>query len=233
LYTYCDCLCLVQLSAARLYLGRSNLAKRQCDKIRVEANVTFLCSSLQPIFSLGRVENMLSACIKYSNVNNGVPLQLAAAIISLGRSILAKRLYNFVIVALRLCDSIMFDFYQKRKLRGFVNSPLTKGVLLVLVLLMAVSAFQRFQIAREMHDRRQEAETDVEELRQQKSELEGKVKYLSDERGIEAEMRRQFDVALPDEQVVVIVDSNENTASKPTTTPSDGDSNPAWYQFWR
>lgn len=97
---------------------------------------------------------------------------------------------------------------------------------------MAWSAFTRFQIASEMSERREIAEKEVEELQQQKAILEEKVEYLSDERGIEAEMRRQFDVALPDEQVVVIVETEDDGLRSMSSTTDDV-SEPKWYQFWR
>lgn len=93
------------------------------------------------------------------------------------------------------------------------------------------SAFTRFQIAQEMVERRESAERDLAELKLQKQELEAEVRYLSDERGIESEMRRQFDIALEGEQVVVIVDPEQDDRQKfASTTPAQ---DPAWYEFWR
>jgi len=68
-------------------------------------------------------------------------------------------------------------------------------------------------------------------LRSQKDSLQEQVEYLSNERGIEAEMRRQFDVALEGEQVVVIVEPEAGLDIQPlaTSTPEET----AWYQFWQ
>lgn len=126
----------------------------------------------------------------------------------------------------------MFDFYQKRKLKSFLASPVTRGFLFVLVVLMSWSAYTRFQIAREMAGRRAEAEAETERLREQKAGLEGQVQYLSDDRGIEAEMRRQFDVALTNEQVVVIVEPEGGETNASSSTYQQ-ESKPAWYEFWR
>jgi cell division protein FtsB len=127
----------------------------------------------------------------------------------------------------------MFDFYQRRKLKGFLASPVTRGFLFVVVILMGWSAYTRFEIAEEMAGRRAEAEAETQRLREQKAGLEGQVQYLSDERGIEAEMRRQFDVALTNEQVVVIVEPESKTETNATTSTYQGESEPAWYEFWR
>lgn len=128
----------------------------------------------------------------------------------------------------------MFDFYQKRKLRTIVNSPFTQGVILVFALWIGWSAYVRYDIAMEMVERREQAELQAAALETRKQELEEKVQYLSNERGIEAEMRRQFDVALEGEQVVVIVE-NESAESKimPLSTSTDTEKETEWYQFWR
>jgi cell division protein FtsB len=126
----------------------------------------------------------------------------------------------------------MFDFYQRRKLKTALSAPLTRIILAVLVILMAYSAYTRYQIAKGVEVRRREVEVDVERLRHQKEGLEKQVRYLSDDRGIEAEMRRQFDVALQNERVVVIVDPEKDETNAATTTYQESD-DPAWYEFWR
>lgn len=129
---------------------------------------------------------------------------------------------------------MMFDFHQKRKLRAVLNSPITQGIILSLALLVGWSAYVRFDIAMEMRDRRIQAELQAEALQARKESLEKQVEYLSSERGIEAEMRRQFDVALPGEQVVVIIDDKEKGPEvKPLSTSTKSEEGPAWYQFWR
>ena len=126
----------------------------------------------------------------------------------------------------------MLDFYQRRKFKTILTSPITRGLLIVLVLLMAYSAYTRYEIAKGMEGRRVEVESDVKRLEVQKDTLDKQVRYLSDDRGIEAEMRRQFDVALENEQVVVIVEpeaDETNTGSSTYETAVQ----PAWYEFWR
>ena len=124
----------------------------------------------------------------------------------------------------------MFDFHQKRKLKTVLTSRYTQGVLLVIALVIGWSAYTRYEIAAEMAERRYELEAEAAELEVRKTDLEKQVDYLSHERGIEAEMRRQFDVALEGEQVVVIVDPEAEEEVEPlsTSTPKR-----AWYQFWR
>lgn len=130
----------------------------------------------------------------------------------------------------------MFDFYQKRKLRAYLNAPVTQIFLGFLVLWAAWSAYERFSIAMEMSDRRALAEQNAAALEARKAELQEQVDYLSNERGIEAEVRRQFDVALPGEQVVVIVDEeDEEPEVMPlgSGTTTEEEPKKRWYQFWR
>ncbi len=125
----------------------------------------------------------------------------------------------------------MLDFHQKRKLRTVLTSRYTQGFLLVLVIIVGWSAYTRYEIAKDMESRRSALESEAEALKERKAELEKQVDYLSHERGIEAEMRRQFDVALEGEKVVVIVDPEKSEEIQPLSA-STTEKN-AWYEFWR
>jgi cell division protein FtsB len=125
----------------------------------------------------------------------------------------------------------MFDFYQKRKLRTVFTSPVTRVVLFILAIFISWSAFERYQIAKDMEHRREQVEAEVAKLKAQKETLSAEVEYLQDERGIEAEMRRQFDVALEGEQVVVIVEPEPAEINASSTPYKEEDQ--AWYEFWR
>lgn len=126
----------------------------------------------------------------------------------------------------------MFDFYQRRKLKTALAAPITRIILFILVIMMSWSAFTRFQIARDMEGRRENAERELNDLRAQKEALDKQVQYLKDDRGIEAEMRRQFDVALDNEQVVVIVEPETDETNGMDSTYKKIEE-PAWYEFWR
>ncbi len=127
---------------------------------------------------------------------------------------------------------MVFDFYQRRKLKTILEAPYTRVILLLLVLLMGWSAYTRWAISSDMATRRLEAERELNHLKQQKDGLEKQVQYLKDDRGIEAEMRRQFDVALNNEQVVVIVEPESDETNTATSTYQVIEE-PAWYEFWR
>ncbi len=125
----------------------------------------------------------------------------------------------------------MLDFHQKRKLRTILTSRYTQGFLVFLILIVGWSAYTRYEIAADMEERRLKLETEAATLEERKNELQKQVEYLSHERGIEAEMRRQFDVALDGEQVVVIVEEETEEEIQPLSSSSTKKG--AWYEFWR
>jgi cell division protein FtsB len=125
----------------------------------------------------------------------------------------------------------MFDFQQKRKIKSWLGSRVTQGVLFFLALMVLMSAFNRYLIAADMADRRAVVEAEVRDLEARRSTLEAEVKYLNDERGIEAEMRRQFDIAREGEQVVIILDEEKKAEVVSTTTATTTEGRP-WYRFW-
>ena len=96
-------------------------------------------------------------------------------------------------------------------------------VLLILCFLLTKSVFDRFMIERDMSSRRAVAEEELNELLDRKAGLEGKVEYLREERGIESEIRKHFDVAKEGEQVVVLLDDERNDKTEPATTTVNED----------
>lgn len=124
----------------------------------------------------------------------------------------------------------MLQFYQKKSLLSWCYSPWVLAALAVFCALLAVSVYERYTIEREMAGRRAAAEADVAALEERKAALEERVEYLSHERGIEAEMRRNFDVAKPGEEVVIILD-NETPVSDAPLRSAPAPERP-WYQFW-
>jgi cell division protein FtsB len=125
----------------------------------------------------------------------------------------------------------MLQFYEKRSWRTLLRSWWFVGVLGVICLFLLTVVFHRMQIEREMSSRRATAEAELAELRKREAELKDKVEYLGSERGMEAEMRRNFDVAQPGERVVIILDEKpEDATIEPIPEKAD---TPPWYIFWR
>ena len=109
----------------------------------------------------------------------------------------------------------------KRTWTAVFYSRITLAILLVISAFMALSVYERFSIEREMAERRRGVESELTELKERKAELEEKVEYLSNEEGIEAEIRTHFDVAREGEQVVIILDEEPQAASSQSANVQD------------
>ena len=120
-------------------------------------------------------------------------------------------------------------FGKQNKYKQVLYSKVTIVVLLVLVLLLARSSWERFQIEREMAGRADQTAAELDELRERKSDLEERVKYLEGERGIEEEIRKNFDVAKEGEQIIILMGDTEE-AEEVSSVP---EVSAPWYQFWR
>ena len=119
----------------------------------------------------------------------------------------------------------MLNFYQKRSWRTILYSPIALTFLVMISLYLSFVTYNRYVIEREMSSRQLDAENELKILEQRRDTLQKKVDYLSNDRGIEAEMRRNFDVAREGEKVVIILDDEIATNNieplssiTPTTT---------------
>lgn len=120
------------------------------------------------------------------------------------------------------------QFGKKNKYKQVLYSRVTIFILLILVVLLGRSVWERFQIERDMAGRAAQIEAELHELSERKEDLEERVQYLEGERGIEEEIRKNFDVAKEGEQVIILMGEPEETA---VTEPEVEVSYP-WYQFW-
>ena len=131
----------------------------------------------------------------------------------------------------------MFDFHEKRKIRGIVYSRPVVGILLLLTIMLSVSVYHRYTVANEMKDKLYEQEHKLEGLKERAMLLEDKVEYLQDERGIEEELRNRFDVKREGEQVIILIDDKDAHKPMPVvqSSVSTTENNPSFIQrlkFW-
>jgi len=121
------------------------------------------------------------------------------------------------------------QFGKKNDYKTYLYSRPAIGVLLIIAVLLGMSVYERFIVEREMSDRREYSEAELERLDERKIQLEDRVEYLEGERGIEEEIRKNFDVAREGEQVIILTgEESEQTQKEPDIierTP--------WYIFWR
>ncbi len=125
----------------------------------------------------------------------------------------------------------MLEFYKQKRWWTVLQSPIVIIVLLILVIVLGREVYERYTIEREMADRRLEVESQLDELTERRDALKEKVEYLSNERGIEAEMRRNFDVAQEGEKVIIILEDESQANVEPIPVASEPPSKP-WYKFW-
>lgn len=118
----------------------------------------------------------------------------------------------------------MFDFHEKRKIRRVLYSKLFIGVVFIVALILARSAYERYRVERDMAGRLLDREQELHELQERALLLESRVDHLRNERGIEEEIRERFDVVRDGEQVVVILE-DESQSTTPLVLPIVPDPN--------
>lgn len=113
-------------------------------------------------------------------------------------------------------------------------SRLTLAILMFSVLGLTFAVYDRYQVEREMAARRESAEAELMRESDRQAALKDRVDYLKNDQGMEAEIRRHFDVALEGEQVVVIMDEQQNDAgiSAMSTGLAAEDSESFWDRWW-
>ena len=110
----------------------------------------------------------------------------------------------------------MLDFQQKRKLRSWLYNRWLLIFLGLLVILAIHSSWNVYQKQRESEALLSEAKLQSEQLQNREQELQAKIADMQTPAGQEAEIRAKFNVAKPNENVVVVLDDN-STGSASTT----------------
>ncbi|MFT5849850.1 MAG: cell division protein FtsB [Patiriisocius sp.] len=121
------------------------------------------------------------------------------------------------------------QFGKKNNYKAYIYSRPVILVLLIIVVALGVSVFERYTVEREMSDRREHSEAELDRLDDRKVQLENRVEYLEGERGIEEEIRKNFDVAREGEQVIILVGEDEQEIQIVSAAIPEA----PWYLFWR
>lgn len=85
-----------------------------------------------------------------------------------------------------------------------LNSRLTLAFVFMVSVFIAFAVYDRYVIEREMAERKSGKEAELLVLKERKASLESRVEHLKGDQGIEAEIRRHFDVAKEGERVIVL-----------------------------
>ncbi|PIR85995.1 hypothetical protein COU14_01340 [Candidatus Kaiserbacteria bacterium CG10_big_fil_rev_8_21_14_0_10_44_10] len=114
--------------------------------------------------------------------------------------------------------------------QSILSSRLTVVVLFIASFTLSFAVYDRYVVEQDVRERRHDAELELEELKAHQAELEERVDYLSNEQGLETEIRRHFDVSKEGEQVVVLMGE---TATLTPTVRIEQDTGVEDQGFWR
>ena len=114
--------------------------------------------------------------------------------------------------------------------QSILGSRLTIVVLFIASFTLSFAVYDRYVVEQDVRERRHDAELELEELKAHQAELEERVDYLSNEQGLETEIRRHFDVSKEGEQVVVLMGE---TATLTPTVRIEQDTGVEDQGFWR
>jgi cell division protein FtsB len=114
----------------------------------------------------------------------------------------------------------MLDFQQKRKLRSRLYNRWFLGFLALIVILAIHSTWNVYQKQRESATLLGQSEEQETELQNRQNELQNKIADMQTPQGLEAEIRSKFNVARPDENVAIVLESDDSATSTSTTTVS-------------
>lgn len=122
------------------------------------------------------------------------------------------------------------QFGKKNNYKHHLYSRPVIVLLFILVILLGKSVYGRYTVERDMAERRERSELELELKLKRRDQLGERVEYLEGDRGQEEEIRKNFDVAKEGEQVIILMGDSEeleNEELEGSLTHS------RWYQFWR
>lgn len=131
--------------------------------------------------------------------------------------------------------------YTQKKpavLSRLLASRIFQVVLVVLIIAMGWQVTERYTVERHAAERRAATEAEYERLKEQREELANHVSTIQNDFGVEAEIRQNFDVARPGEEIVIILDDDMHAIPERSGPPEPSGEEAAqeptrWYEFWR
>lgn len=104
---------------------------------------------------------------------------------------------------------------QHHEVARLLGRRLITVVLLLILAGMVHGVWGVFQKEREAREKRIDAEIELAELKKREKELQAELADLKTDRGMEARLRQQFEVAKEGEGLIVIVDRPDPNATPP------------------
>jgi cell division protein FtsB len=100
----------------------------------------------------------------------------------------------------------MFDFHQKRKIQSILYSKPFLVFLCLPVLFFVYVAWKAYATAEETSARRTELVAELGRLEERQKHLEEDIANLDDPRGVEAALRKRYEVGKAGEELIVLVE---------------------------
>lgn len=98
---------------------------------------------------------------------------------------------------------------KKRLWQQVLVSPLAIIILLGICIAFSFAVHDRYSVEREMASRREKSEVELKRENEKLEKLQKEVDRLNNKQGIEAEIRKNFDVAREGETVVILVEEEK------------------------
>ena len=112
----------------------------------------------------------------------------------------------------------MLEYRQKRKIRKLIYSPITMVLLFVILIVFAKATWNVRQKAAESQVYLAQAQSQLDKASTTATELASSVAALKTQEGVETDIRSQFLVAKPGEQVSVIIDNDATSSGSDTSS---------------
>lgn len=111
----------------------------------------------------------------------------------------------------------------------FISSPFSAIALLIVVIILARASFNIHSKVETSAAKLQQAQANLEKLKQRQQDVSQKVEYLSTDQGMEAEIRTKYHAVKEGEQVAVIVDDSQRSDNSVPASMTMATSSPGFF----
>lgn len=112
----------------------------------------------------------------------------------------------------------MLLFQERKKIRKILYSKVTLALLSVALVIVSRGAWQIYGKAMRARAEKENAAKELVQIEMHTAELTKNIERLKSKPGIEEEIRHRFTVAIPGEEIVVVVDGNDKKSKDSGTT---------------
>ena len=112
--------------------------------------------------------------------------------------------------------------YRHTTWQRILRSPIVMIVVIVVCIILAKADWNIHEKMRASALRLEQSQSELTKLQARQTELSSKVSYLSNDQGVESELRTKYLAVRQGESVDVIVDTNQATTSTSTTPVEEG-----------